>query len=80
MAWVMTQAVINIGTVVGLLPVIGVPLPLVSAGGSALVTTLAGLGMLISFARHEPLAAQALGQRPGVVRRSLAILPKRRRG
>ena len=39
---------------------IGVPLPLVSAGGSALVTTLFALGMLLSFARNEPGCAEAL--------------------
>ncbi len=80
MAWVMVQAIVNIGTVIGLLPVIGVPLPLVSAGGSALVTTMAALGMLISFARAEPAAAEALRARPGVVRRSLAVLPRRGQG
>ena len=40
-AWVLGQALINIAVVIGLLPVIGVPLPLVSAGGSALITTMA---------------------------------------
>ena len=44
MAWIVGQAVINIGAVIGLLPVIGVPLPLVSSGGSSLVTTLFALG------------------------------------
>ena len=67
MAWLIRQAIINIGAVIGLLPVIGVPLPLVSAGGSALVTTLLALGMLLSFARSEPGAAPMLAARPGVV-------------
>ena len=48
----------------GLLPVIGVPLPLVSYGGSALVPTLFALGMLLSFARAEPGCAEALPTRP----------------
>ena len=39
------------GAVLGLLPITGVPLPLVSYGGSALVPTMLGLGMLLSFAR-----------------------------
>ncbi len=78
MAWVLGQAMINIGAVIGLLPVIGVPLPLVSAGGSALVSTLAGVGMLVSFARTEPGAAKILATRPSVVQRSLAIFPRRR--
>jgi cell division protein FtsW len=34
--------------------VLGVPLPLVSAGGSALITTLAAIGVVLSFARHRP--------------------------
>ena len=78
LAWVVGQALINIGTVVGLLPVIGVPLPLVSTGGSALVTTLVALGMVLGFARRVPGAAQALAARPSVVARSLAVLPHRR--
>jgi cell division protein FtsW len=80
MVWILVQAIINIGSVIGALPVIGVPLPLVSAGGSALVTTLFGLGMLISFARHEPGCREALSTRVSVVSRSLAVLPARRRG
>ena len=79
MAWVLLQAIINIGAVIGLLPVIGIPLPLVSAGGSALVTTLLALGMLLSFARSEPGARAILAARPSVVRRSLAVLPSRRK-
>jgi cell division protein FtsW len=78
MAWVVCQAVINIGAVIGLLPVIGVPLPLVSYGGSSLMTTMFALGMLLSFARHEPGCSEALSARPSVVRRSLAVLPGRR--
>ena len=78
MVWILAQAMINIGAVIGLLPVIGVPLPLVSSGGSALVTTLFGLGMLLSFARNEPGCREALAARPGVVRRSLAVMPMRR--
>ena len=49
---------------VGLLPVTGLPLPLISDGGSALVVTLAAVGMLASFARAEPDAARALHARP----------------
>lgn len=79
MVWILGQAVINIGAVIGLLPVIGVPLPLVSSGGSALVTTLFALGMLVSFARNEPGCREALAARPGVVRRSLAVVPLGRR-
>ena len=78
MAWIICQAVINIGAVIGLLPVIGVPLPLVSYGGSSLMTTMFALGILLSFARQEPGCAAALSAKPSVVRRSLAVLPSRR--
>lgn len=50
--WVVGQAAINIGGVVGLLPVSGIPLPFVSFGGSALVFTMAGAGLLGSVARR----------------------------
>ena len=80
LAWVLGQALVNIGAVVGLLPVVGVPLPLVSSGGSALVTTLIALGMVLGFARRVPGAAEALASRPSVVARSLAVLPGRRSG
>lgn len=49
--WLGVQAFINMGAVTGLLPITGVPLPLISFGGSSLVFTLAGLGMLLSVAR-----------------------------
>jgi cell division protein FtsW len=76
--WVIGQAVINVGAVLGLLPVVGVPLPLVSSGGSALVSTMVALGMVIGFARREPGAAKALAARTGRLRRTLAVLPARR--
>jgi cell division protein FtsW len=78
MAWIVVQAIINIGAVIGLLPVIGVPLPLVSYGGSSLMTTMFALGMLLSFARQEPGCKEALSAKPSVVKRSLAVLPGRR--
>ncbi|GIE84920.1 FtsW/RodA/SpoVE family cell cycle protein [Actinoplanes regularis] len=62
--WLVAQAVINMGGVVGLLPITGLPLPFISAGGSALVVAMAGIGMLASFARAEPDAARALNARP----------------
>lgn len=77
-AWIIGQALVNMGVVVGLLPVIGVPLPLVSAGGSALITTLVAIGVVISFARTEPGAVEALAARPSVVRRSLAVIGRTR--
>jgi cell division protein FtsW len=61
--WLLAQAMINMGAVLGLLPVTGIPLPLVSYGGSALVPTVTAVGMLVAFARAEPGAAQALAAR-----------------
>jgi cell division protein FtsW len=63
-ALVVGQAIINIAYVVGLAPVTGLPLPLISDGGTALVATLGLLGMLASFARAEPAAIEALRARP----------------
>ena len=58
--WLTAQMMINVGMVLALLPVIGIPLPLVSYGGSALLPSLVALGLLVSFARHEPGAQAAL--------------------
>jgi cell division protein FtsW len=55
--------VINIGAVLGLLPIAGVPLPLFSYGGSALLPTMFAIGLLIAFARDEPAARAALAMR-----------------
>jgi len=54
MAWIVVQSIINIGAVLGLLPVTGVPLPLVSYGGSSLIFTLAAIGVLMAVLRSEP--------------------------
>ncbi|MDO9455271.1 putative lipid II flippase FtsW [Nocardioides sp.] len=61
--WLIGQMIVNVGMVLALLPVIGIPLPLVSYGGSSLLPTLAALGLLVGFARREPAAARALAQR-----------------
>ncbi len=61
--WITAQAVINIGAVLGLLPIAGVPLPLFSYGGSALLPTMFAVGLLIAFARDEPGARAALSLR-----------------
>lgn len=58
--WLMVQTMINVGMVLGLLPVIGLPLPLISYGGSSLLVTLTALGLLANCARTEPGAAEAL--------------------
>jgi cell division protein FtsW len=51
-AWIVVQALLNMGAVIGILPVTGVPLPFVSFGGSSLVITLAGAGILANVARN----------------------------
>lgn len=57
--WVVGQAIINVGYVTGLLPSTGIPLPFISVGGTSLLMTCLVLGMLVSFARHEPAAVAA---------------------
>ena len=51
-AWVAAETLINVGAVVGVLPVTGIPLPFISFGGSSLVITMAGAGVLINVARQ----------------------------
>jgi cell division protein FtsW len=57
MVWIVGEAFINIGVVLGVLPVLGVPLPLLSNGGTALVATLVGIGVVLSFTQAEPAAS-----------------------
>lgn len=73
-AWLVTQAAINIGYVVGLLPVTGLQLPLISSGGTSLVVTMFVFGVLANAARHEPEAIAALKQHgQGRVARALGL-------
>jgi cell division protein FtsW len=58
--WIVVQALVNICAVVKLLPITGVPLPLISQGLSSLLVTMAAIGVLLSLARREPSAAEAL--------------------
>jgi cell division protein FtsW (lipid II flippase) len=51
MVWLVGQGLVNIGVVLGLLPVLGVPLPLISAGGTALISSLFAIGVVLSFTR-----------------------------
>lgn len=55
MIWLTSQAIINMGMVSRILPVIGVPLPFVSYGGSSLLSSLFAAGLLLAFARQTPL-------------------------
>jgi cell division protein FtsW len=78
--WIVVQALVNIGAVLGLLPITGVPLPLVSSGLSSLLVTMVTLGMLMSFAKREPGAPEALAAAaPGTGRRVLSWLGLDRR-
>lgn len=76
LAWIVGQALINMGVVTTLLPVIGVPLPLVSYGGSSLVATLTGIGIVLAFAR----AARPDSERPDRGREPAADETDQRRG
>lgn len=61
--WQVAQALINIGYVVGLLPVTGITLPLISSGGTSLIITLFMMGVLATCARHEPAAVAHLNKK-----------------
>ncbi|MEI6254830.1 MAG: putative lipid II flippase FtsW, partial [Mycobacteriaceae bacterium] len=58
--WLVGQVFINVGYVIGLLPVTGIQLPLISAGGTSTATTLFMIGLMANAARHEPDAVAAL--------------------
>lgn len=66
--WVVAQALINVGAVVGALPITGLPLPLVSYGGSSLTFTLMAIGMLLAFARAQPQASEFLAAKKATKR------------
>jgi len=58
-AWIASETFINVGAVVGLLPVTGIPLPFISFGGSSLVITMVAAGILVNIARQGALAGSA---------------------
>lgn len=62
--WIIGQAIINIGVVLRVFPVLGVPLPFMSAGGSALISALLASGVLLSFARTLPEAPSTRDREP----------------
>jgi cell division protein FtsW len=53
--WLSLQALVNVGGVVGVLPITGVPLPFVSSGGNAMLINLAAVGILVNIARSSPV-------------------------
>jgi cell division protein FtsW len=55
MFWIIFQALINIAVVLRLLPVLGVPLPLISAGGSSLIASLLAIGIVLGIERQNQL-------------------------
>ena len=74
MTWLLGQAFMNIAMVTGLLPVIGVPLPFISAGGSALLMSILAVGVVLSFARHQAQEIQdrtSTAQRQSVTKESV---------
>lgn len=68
--WVVGQAVLNVGVVIGLFPVMGVPLPFMSQGGTALLAVLMACGVLLAFARTLPVTEPASRPRGSSARRS----------
>ncbi|MFI6446431.1 putative lipid II flippase FtsW [Kitasatospora sp. NPDC050543] len=79
--WIMAQAMVNLGSALGLLPIAGVPLPLFSYGGSAMLSAMCAIGVLLSFARSTPGAKAALAARSKNSRfrtRLARVLPRRR--
>jgi len=70
--WIVGQAIVNMGAVTGLLPITGVPLPLVSFGGSALVISLVAIGVLANIARQEQWPP------PGVAKQKRRLTPAKR--
>ena len=66
--WITSQAIINMGAVIGVLPVTGIPLPFISFGGSSLVITLAAVGVLINIALQERTGRRTPSARRRLVR------------
>ncbi|TFC85471.1 putative lipid II flippase FtsW [Cryobacterium sp. TMT1-21] len=64
MVWLIGQAFVNIGVVLGVFPVLGVPLPLVSSGGTALLSTLGAIGIVLSFAHGDHAGSPANAASP----------------
>ena len=60
--WILSQALINIGVVLRVVPVLGVPLPFMSQGGTSLLSVLLACGVLLSFARTLPVTAPVSGR------------------
>lgn len=70
--WIVVQALINIGGVIGIVPETGIPLPFLSSGGSSLVVLLAAMGVLVRIARHPDEKTGSASQNDRVRRRATA--------
>lgn len=62
-AWIMMQVIINVGSVIGVLPVVGVTLPFISYGGSSLIANFLGIGYVLNVARKDPKVRAAIKSR-----------------
>jgi cell division protein FtsW (lipid II flippase) len=70
MVWLIGQAFVNIAVVLGVIPVLGVPLPLISAGGTAMISSMIAIGIVLSFARETGKEAKRQNIPQGIARRS----------
>ncbi|MGB9111159.1 MAG: putative lipid II flippase FtsW [Acidimicrobiales bacterium] len=70
--WIVVQAFINIGGVVGIVPETGIPLPFLSSGGSSLVVFLAAMGILVRIARHPDEKTRSAVEHDRIRRRAAA--------
>ncbi|MGA1255397.1 MAG: putative lipid II flippase FtsW [Candidatus Nanopelagicaceae bacterium] len=61
--WISVQVLLNIGTVISVIPVVGVTLPLISYGGSSLIATFIALGYVLGVLRRDPQIASEIRQR-----------------
>lgn len=77
--WIGAQALINVGMVLQVLPVIGVPLPFVSAGGTALMSCLAGIGLVIGLVRGDPRLGPLVKLPSRRARRAAAVVARVRK-
>ena len=62
-AWLMMQVIINVGSVIGVLPVVGVTLPFISYGGSSLIANFLGVGYVLNVSRKDPRVRAAIKSR-----------------
>ena len=52
-SWIMIQTIINIGGVINIMPITGIPLPLISLGGSSMLASLTAIGILVNISKYE---------------------------